>query len=161
MNNRGQMEEITSRMAALKIKNAPKIIYINSPDGPYKVVLYPKRVHVKTKAELSGWVRPPPRDEVEDLVREWYAAKGEPVPKEDLDMCRAIREADAAHSKAFEEATAAAQKSAFEGAKPEFGTPEFWAWTKKRRAAENAEREAKGLPPLSTTVKAKATKQTP
>ena len=154
------MEEITSRMAALKIKNAPKIIYINSPDGPYKVVLYPKRIHVKTKAELSGWAGPPPRDEVEDLVREWYAARGQPVPKEDLDMCRVIRAADAAHSKAFEEAAAAAQKSAFEGAKPEFGTPEFWAWNRKRRAAENAEREAKGLPPLLTT-KAKAAKQTP
>ena len=40
---------------------------------------------------------------------------------------------------------------------PPHGTPEFWAWCRRRRIAANAERAAKGLPPLLTSAqKAKA-----
>jgi len=35
---------------------------------------------------------------------------------------------------------------------PPHGTPEFWAWCRRRTAAKNAERAAAGLPPLPTAA---------
>ena len=154
------MDEITSKMSALGLKKGPKTVLITMRDGsePMLMTIPPKRIHVKTRAEISGWAGLPPTDEVEDAVREWYAARGQEVPAADLEMCRVMRLASAeAEAKAEAKAVAVVVETPSE--KPEFGTPEFWAWARAKRAAENADRAAKGLPPLLTAAqKAKAAK---
>ena len=158
------MDEITSKMSALGLKKGPKTVLITMRDGsePMLMTIPPKRIHVKTRAEISGWAGLPPTDEVEDAVREWYAARGQEVPAADLEMCRVMRLASAeSEAKAETAAAAVAVAVAVEAPseKPEFGTPEFWAWARAKRAAENADRAAKGLPPLLTAAqKAKAAK---
>ena len=42
--------------------------------------------------------------------------------------------------------------------KPDFGTPEFWAYHRAKKAAENKRREAEGLPPLPTKKELEAEK---
>ena len=92
-------------------------------------------------------------DEVDLLVKEWYAALGQPVPAEEVGVGALIDAADAARAREESAAVAAgeaAAEAAPAGEKPEYGTPEFWVWARKRRAEKNAERAAKGLPPLPT-----------
>jgi hypothetical protein len=156
------MDDLNKKMSTLTLKKGPKIVMIEMTDGsePIMAVIPPKRIRVKTKAEISGWAGLPPTDEVEDAVRVWYAARGQEVPAADLEMCRVMREASADTS--VEEKAAADTAKIMADEKPEFGTPEFWAWARARRAAENADRAAKGLPPLLTAAqkaKAKAAKE--
>jgi hypothetical protein len=148
------MDEITSKMSSLGLKKGPKTVLIKMTDGsePMLMTIPPRRIHVKTRAEISGWAGLPPTDEVEDAVRIWYAARGQEVPAADLEMCRVMREAEA---KAEAKAEAAVVVIVAPSEKPEFGTPEFWAWARAKRAAENAERAAKGLPPLLTAAQKK------
>jgi len=147
------MDEITSKMSALSVKKAPKTVLIKMLDGsePMVATIPPKRIRIKTKAELSGWAGLPPTDEVEDAVREWYAARGQEVPAADLEMCRVMRLTSEA-SVVTEENAAADTAKIMASEKPEFGTPAFWAWARAKRAAENADRAAKGLPPLLTAA---------
>ena len=44
------------------------------------------------------------------------------------------------------------------GEKPEFGTPEFWAWARKRKKEKDAERAKQGLPPLPSKKEQEAEK---
>jgi len=148
-----KMDEITSKMSKLRIKT-PKTVTINMLDGSEPMVAtIPSKLRMKTRAELSRWAGPPPTDEVEAAVRIWYANRGEAVPPADLEMCRVMRlaaEAEADNKVVVETPSE----------KPEFGTPAFWAWARARRAEVNAERAAKGLPPLLTAAqKAKAEKE--
>jgi len=149
------MDEITSKMSSLGFKKGPKTVLIKMADGsePMLMTIPPRRIHVKTRAEISGWAGLPPTDEVEDAVRIWYAARGQEVPAEDLEMCRVMRLASAEAEAKTEAAAAVAVDAPSE--KPEFGTPEFWAWARAKRAAENADRAAKGLPPLLTAAQKK------
>ncbi len=92
-------------------------------------------------------------EEVDLLLKEWYAARGEPVPAEEIGVGALIDAAEAERAREESAAVAAgeaAAEAAPAGEKPEYGTPAFWAWARKRRAEKNAERAAKGLPPLPT-----------
>lgn len=108
----------------------------------HKKRLYPRRV-LKVPQE--------PFDEVEQGVRDWYKALGQDVPETDLAFLREMKAADAA---AAEVETAVVVAPIEEV--PPHGTPEFWAWCRRRRAAKNAERAAAGLPPLPTAAEKKA-----
>jgi hypothetical protein len=142
----------------MQAKKAPKIYTIKMLDGSEPMVAtIPSKLRMRTKAELSGWAGPPPTDEVEDAVRIWYANRGEAVPAADLEMCRVMRSASAEAEKALEASAQADTVKIMAAEKPEFGTPAFWAWARARRAEVNADRAAKGLPPLLTAAqKAKA-----
>jgi hypothetical protein len=119
-------------------------------------------------------------DEVEDLLEEWYASKGIPIPPEDIGIGAKIDAAEAAYRAEEErwyrvslgeepavplaegeeeslEAKAARLKTLV-GPKPDFGSDEFWAWARRKRTAENAERAAQGLPPLPTAKEKAAAK---
>ena len=95
-------------------------------------------------------------EEVDSLVKEWYAARGQPVPPEDLvggqiDIAQAQQaaEIELAFAKHAAESPAVA---------PPYGTPEFWAYHRAKKEAENQRRAAEGLPPLPTKKELEATK---
>ena len=156
------MDDLTSKMAALKIsdkmsqikaKNQPTIVHltIEGTDKTIPMTLFPKRVRIRTAAERNNFAGVQ-IDETEQGVRDWYAARGQEVPAADLEMCRQMREAEKVAEKLNDAiAERAAEKA--EEVKPEFGTPAFWAWARKRKAEKNAERAAAGLPPLPSKKK--------
>lgn len=84
-------------------------------------------------------------EEVQDMLEEWCASQGIPVPPEyatygtDLDKERQAEFA-AELKQADEQANAEAEKPA--GEKPPFGTPEFWAWARKRKLEKEKEAAA-------------------
>lgn len=94
--------------------------------------------------------------EVDAALAEWYGYRGLPVPPDEVGLGAKIdaeeRERFRAEIGNYEKGLAAAE-AAPAGAKPEFGTPEFWAWARKRKKEKDAERAAKGLPPLPTKTK--------
>lgn len=111
-------------------------------------------------------------EEVEQALEEWYGSRGLPIPLEEVGIATKIDAAEAArHAEeariarviAGEEPEVplgpggvetlegkAARLRALVGTKPEFGSDAFWAWARRKKAADNAELEAKGLPPLPT-----------
>jgi hypothetical protein len=113
------------------------------------VTLLPEKVRRPLKL-----VWKPLPDEAELGLREWCAARGIPVPAEELQGLRDGREAEAEAEAAIVAKVAVTTIEL----KPEFGTPEFWTWARKRRNEKNAERAAAGLPPLLTTAQKAAVK---
>ena len=134
----------------------------------------------------ADWTPKTTGEEVEALVAEWYGTRGLPIPLEErgvgavIDRMEQQRFAAELHlaagmDAAFEEAKEAARGpppadesleekaarlAAAVGPKPaEFGTKEFWSWTARKRAADNAERAVKGLPPLPTAKEKAAAKE--
>lgn len=119
-------------------------------------------------------------EEVEAALEEWYGTRGLPIPQEEIGigakidadekarwaeearLCRVAAGEEPAEPLAEgEEETLegkAARLKMLVGPKPEFGTDAFWAWARRKRAAENAEREAQGLPPLPTAKEKAAAK---
>jgi len=95
-------------------------------------------------------------DEVDQIVKEWYAERGLPVPPEDL-VGSQIDAANAAQDKAYEEARIKSEEEV-PAVVPDYGTPEFWAYHRAKKAAENKRREAEGLPPLPTKKELEAEK---
>jgi hypothetical protein len=100
-------------------------------------------------------------EQVDDAIREWYAALGSPVPENEI----GIGELMAAIDKAEEDRVEAARTKAEEevpSAVPSYGTPEFWAYHRAKKAAENKRREEAGLPSVdeekAQKAAAKATK---
>ena len=134
----------------------------------------------------DNWFPKTTGEEVEALVAEWYGSRGLPIPLEERgvgamidrmerdahdDLMRRVAGMDAAFEEAKEAARGpppadesleekAARLAAAVGPKPaEFGTKEFWSWTARKRAADNAERAVKGLPPLPTAKEKAAAKE--
>jgi hypothetical protein len=118
------------------------------------VTLYRKRINIRPKP--TPFKRMTFGDEVDELVKEWYAERGLPVPPEDL-VGSQIDAANAEQEKAYEEARAKAEEEV-PSVVPEYGTPEFWAYHRAKKAAENKRREAEGLPPLPTKKELEAEK---
>jgi hypothetical protein len=116
-----------------------------------------------------------PGEEVDAMLAEWYGSRGLPVPPEELsagadydkqlaeewkEMDRMAALAAGETVEVTDEATGEVKKlePAGPGPKPEFGTPEFWAWARRKRAFDNAERAKQGLPPLPTAKEKEAAK---
>lgn len=95
-------------------------------------------------------------EEVDSLVTEWYRARGQPVPPEDL----VGKEIDAAEALEAARLDAAWAKEAgkIPDVAPAYGTPEFWEYHRAKKAAENARRAEEGLPPLPTKKELEAEK---
>jgi hypothetical protein len=127
-----------------------------------------------------GWFPATLGEEVDALLAEWYGTRGLPIPPEEVGIGAVIdrqeRERYAEELRiarviageeppvplaAGEEETLemkAARLAAAVGPKPEFGSKDFWAWTYRKKAAENAALAAKGLPPLPTAKEKAAAK---
>ncbi len=117
-------------------------------------------------------------EEVDAALAEWYGSRGLPIPPEEVGLgaqidaaerARFAEEMRIARVMAGEEPEVplepgaaetpegkAARLRALVGPKPEFGSDAFWSWARRKRAADDAERAAAGLPPLPT-AKEKAT----
>jgi hypothetical protein len=106
-------------------------------------------------------------EEIDALIAEWYGSRGLPIPPEEMGCGAEAERQRAAEWAELDRASALAagetvvvtdevtgEEKKLEpvgpGPKPEFGTPEFWAWTRRKRAFDNAERAKQGLPPLPT-----------
>jgi hypothetical protein len=94
--------------------------------------------------------------EVDDALKEWYGARGLPVPADEVGIGAVIDAANAAEDMAFLDAFQKGEEEM--GEVPAYGTPEFWDYHRKKKAAENAKRAAEGLPPLPTKKELEAAK---
>lgn len=116
-----------------------------------------------------------PGEEVDAMLAEWYGSRGLPVPPEELSAGADYDKQLAEERKEMDRMAALAAGETVEvtddatgevkklepvgpGPKPEFGTPEFWAWARRKRAFDNAERAKQGLPPLPTAKEKEAAK---
>ena len=100
--------------------------------------------------------------EVDYLVEEWYKALGQPVPEDERNLAHIIdkqqedewkelmKHSKLAAGEVVHDEDGNAMAPIASGQKPEFGTPEFWAWARRRKAEKDAERAAQGLAPLPT-----------
>jgi hypothetical protein len=116
------------------------VIELNTPDYTYHMVIPRKRFYKRPVITHS-----PPIDEVELGVREWYAALGQKVPEADLAFMAAMKKAEAQEEIKAEPVVEIDEM-------PPHGTPAFWAWCRRRKAAKDAQRAAAGLPPLPTAA---------
>lgn len=100
-------------------------------------------------------------EEVEQLLAEWYGSRDLPNPSENIGIGARIdaeeQERFQREMKEYDEALKKQEESPA-GEKPEFGTPEFWAWARKRKKEKDAERAAKGLAPLPSKKEKEAEK---
>ncbi len=94
--------------------------------------------------------------EVDDLVKEWYAARNLPVPPEQL-VGAQLDAVEAQEGERLEQAVVAAEGE-LPSVVPEFGTPEFWAYHRAKKVTENKRRAEAGLPPLPTKKELEAEK---
>ena len=95
--------------------------------------------------------------EVDEALKEWYESRGLAVPAEEVGIGAIIDAAEAAEAGRLEAAWAKAEEEV-PSVVPEYGTPEFWAYHRAKKAAENARRAAEGLPPLPTKKELEAEK---
>jgi len=110
----------------------------------------------KRRCALKNRTPPVPRyaitlgEQVDEAVAEWYAALGVPVPADEVGLGSSIDAAEAT----IEAITIVEIIQVV----PEYGTAEFWAYHRAKKAAENARRAAEGLPPLPTKKEIEAEK---
>jgi hypothetical protein len=136
-------------MPVIQIKCDPAMF-----DGrEYLDVTLPEAPAAPAKKKLVFKRPPSPKmpttlgEEVEQLLVEWYAAAGRPMPADEIGIGARI-DAEEAVRATKEAAEAQAAAAAAPEPMPEYGTPAFWAWARKRKAEKDAERAAAGLPPL-------------
>jgi hypothetical protein len=134
----------------IQIECDPKVFGTSSVPA----TVYRKKIYIRPKSKPIKTMTF--GDEVDELVKEWYAARGEPVPPEDL-VGSQIDAANSEQDKAYEEARLKAEEEV-PSVVPDYGTPEFWAYHRAKKAAENKRREAEGLPPLPTKKELEAEK---
>jgi hypothetical protein len=118
------------------------------------VTLFRKRINIRPKPKPIKTMTF--GDEVDEIVKQWYAERGLPVPPEDL-VGSQIDAANATQDKTYEEARIKSEEEV-PAVMPAYGTPEFWAYHRAKKAAENKRREAEGLPPLPTKKELEAEK---
>jgi hypothetical protein len=96
--------------------------------------------------------------EVDELIQEWYKARGQKIPDDEIGIGSKI---DAATSAEEARITASYQKAEDElpSVAPSYGTPEFWEYHRKKKALENKRRADAGLPPLPTKKELEAEKE--
>lgn len=123
------------------------------------VTLPKRRANVKHK-NLYGPVPDIPDTlgkEVDAALKEWYTARGQEVPPDEIGIGAVIDAAEAAEMARIEASWAKAEEL-LPSVVPAYGTPEFWAYHRAKKAAENARRAAEGLPPLPTKKELEAEK---
>ena len=120
----------------------------------YPITIPKQKIYIKPAMRYG-----PPQtlgSEVDRLVIEWYKDRGLPVPPEEL-VGAQIDAAEKAEEERLDAAVAAAEAEV-PSVVPEFGTPEFWAYHRAKKAAENKKRAEAGLPPLPTKKELEAEK---
>jgi hypothetical protein len=93
-------------------------------------------------------------EEVDASIKEWYAAKGLPVPPDEIGIGATMAIIDEKEETRILLAREKAEEIAPTVAPP-FGTPEFWAYHRAKKAAENKRRAEEGLPSIDEEKAAK------
>jgi hypothetical protein len=125
------------------------------------VMLPPRRCNIKPK--MPPKTHPVPKiaitlgEQVDEALAEWYGARGLRIPADEVGIGAVIDAAQAVEAKRQEEAWAR-EAEQLPATAPAYGTPEFWAYHRAKKAAENAKRAAEGLPPLPTKKELEAEK---
>ena len=145
-----------AKMSIIKLACNPELF-----DGLTEVTMtLPKRrANIKYK-NLYGPIPDIPDTlgkEVDAALKEWYTARGQEVPADEIGIGAVIDAAEAAETARLEAAWASAEE-VLPSVVPAYGTPEFWAYHRAKKAAENARRAAEGLPPLPTKKEIEAEK---
>jgi hypothetical protein len=117
-----------------------------------------KRINVKRKAEPVPKVAITLGEQVDEALKEWYGTRGQPVPADEVGIGAVIDAAEAAEAKR-QDAAWAKEANQLPAEAPAYGTPEFWAYHRAKKAAENERRAAEGLPPLPTKKELEAEKE--
>jgi len=94
--------------------------------------------------------------EVDEALAIWYGPKG--VPADEIGIGAKIDAANAAEEATFLAAVEKAEEE-LPSVVPPFGTPEFWAYHRKKKELENKRRAEAGLPPLPTKQEIEAAKK--
>jgi hypothetical protein len=123
-------------------------------DTTFQVTVPKQGIYIKPKTRVS--IPFSLGSEVDRLVTEWYMGRGMAVPPEEL-VGAQIDAAEAAESARIEAAAVTTQAD-LPSIVPDFGTPEFWAYHRAKKAAENKRRAEAGLPPLPTKKELEAEK---
>jgi hypothetical protein len=122
----------------------------------FPVTFFPTKINM---IKPFKYVAPPTiGQEVDNLLKEWYAARGQAVPHEEVGIGAVIDAANAAEEATFTAAAAKAEEE-LPSVAPSYGTPEFWDYHRKKKALENKRRAEAGLPPLPTKKELEAEKE--
>ena len=145
-----------ARMSVIYIKCDPTV-FGGLTEIP--VTLPKRRANIKHKNPYGPVPKPAITlgEQVDEALKEWYSARGQEIPADEIGIGAVIDAAEAAEAKKMEAAWAKAEET-LPSVVPEYGTPEFWDYHRKKKAAENARRAAEGLPPLPTKKEIEAEK---
>jgi len=126
-------------------------IEVNVPreQGEIEVNLSRRLSNIRISAPAHSTIHVPVTiaQQVDDAIREWYAALGSPVPENEIGIGEIMAAIDRAEEKRIEEGRAKAEEEV-PTLVPSYGTPEFWAYHRIKKAAENKRRADLGLPSL-------------
>lgn len=124
----------------------------------FAITLPKKRCQVRRKTVPLPKIAITLGEQVDEALAEWYSSRGLPIPADEVGIGAVIDAAEAAEAKRLETAWAAAEEEVPSVA-PAYGTPEFWAYHRAKKAAENKRRAEEGLPPLPTKKELEAEKE--
>jgi len=124
-------------------------VNVPSDEGEIEVNLSRRLTNIRISAPSYSTIHVPVTiaEQVDDAIRDWYAALGSPVPENEIGIGEIMAAIDRAEEKRIEEARAKAEEDV-PAIVPSYGTPEFWAYHRAKKAAENKRRAEAGLPSL-------------
>lgn len=102
-------------------------------------------------------------DEVEDLVKEWYSSRNEPVPAFEYEFINVWRKEENDEKEYIRKIVSREVVFEVKDSAPAFGTPEFWKayWIKKKaKEAEAAANKDKGDTRSVSSSESKKVKKT-
>jgi hypothetical protein len=143
-------------------KNKGKLIHYECDpalfDGQtqFSFTIPPTRINILKPFKFA--CSPSLGQEVDELLKEWYGARGQAVPRAEVGIGAIIDAANKAEEATFTAAVAAAEEE-LPSVAPSYGTPEFWDYHRKKKALENKRRADAGLPPLPTKKELEAEKE--
>ena len=122
----------------------------------FPVTLLPQKINILKPVKYTP--TPTIGQEVDELLKEWYTTRGQPIPADEVGIGAVIDAANLAEEAKFTAAVAKAEEE-LPSVAPSYGTPEFWDYHRKKKALENKRRADAGLPPLPTKKELEAEKE--
>ena len=83
-------------------------------------------------SKVNRWRVPTPAEEIFEEVKEWYRARGQPVPISDAKMCLDMIKAEKRPAEPEPERPKTVEDEL--GTKPMWGDPLFWDYWRKAKA---------------------------
>jgi hypothetical protein len=124
--------------------------------GVSQIAVVIPKPQVTLNRNRKGGVRPAITiaEQVDEILKDWYASKGLEVPPDEVGIGAKMAAADEAAEAVVEAARAVAEEET-PSVVPSYGTPEFWAYHRAKKVAENKRRAEAGLPSVEEEKKQK------